>query len=546
VELAKLINDLVRDFGPIWGPAAIAVIVIFLFVRHRYTGGSRGCKLFLAKSVLIAFCVSALAFFSWYFYFYRYWGLPESFKEGEIGILIAEVPGDDPWRQGQNAYAQAIRQVVPPDLHNVIKVRLLEQRLPPGPEEQHAKAVKVGNWVHASFVLRPFVVETEQKPWLTVVSQPEFSRAEAPLGQFKLAEIDKLPLPGNMVLLARCVLAFSEYKNRDYDDAVGELKVVLESRDLPVVAPSRAGLNLVLGNALYEIDRHDEAITAYNQAIKLKPDDATAHNNLGVALGAAPAEIAEYRQAIKLNPALADAHYNLGSALGHAGKPEEAIAEYRQAIKLKPDFAEAHVNLGTALGQAGMPEEAIAEYRQAIKLKPGFAEAHNNLGAALEGSEREEAIAEFRQAIKLKPGSAGAHYNLGTALGHADKPWEAIAEYRQAIKLKPDFAEAHNNLGTALGRAGKPKEAIAEYRQAIKLKPSFAEVHNNLGFALGQAGETKEAIAEYRQAIKLKPGFAEAHNNLARALFALHQTDEAQHELQTAHRLDPSLKPPHN
>ena len=53
--------------------------------------------------------------------------------------------------------------------------------------------------------------------------------------------------------------------------------------------------------------------------------------------------------AIRLKPDLASTHYNLGITLSAEGKNEEAISHYKMAIKIKPDFAEAYGNLGIAL-----------------------------------------------------------------------------------------------------------------------------------------------------------------------------------------------------
>ena len=55
------------------------------------------------------------------------------------------------------------------------------------------------------------------------------------------------------------------------------------------------------------------------------------------------------RQAVRLKPDLAEAHSNLGNALKGKRQLDEAIVSYRQAIRLKPDLAEAHNNLGNAL-----------------------------------------------------------------------------------------------------------------------------------------------------------------------------------------------------
>jgi serine/threonine-protein kinase len=167
--------------------------------------------------------------------------------------------------------------------------------------------------------------------------------------------------------------------------------------------------HLWLGHSLKAQGKHDEAISEYRTAIKLKPDFAVAHNNLGAilcdqVLDYRAAEAA-FRQAIRFDPDDDSARRNLGHALRHQGKVEEAIAEYRTAIKLKPDYAETHVTLGALLcDRVHAYPAAEAAFRQAIRLKPDHAIAHMNLGNALQAQGRlEETIAEFRTAIKLNP-----------------------------------------------------------------------------------------------------------------------------------------------
>ncbi|WP_163094518.1 tetratricopeptide repeat protein, partial [Acinetobacter baumannii] len=49
-------------------------------------------------------------------------------------------------------------------------------------------------------------------------------------------------------------------------------------------APGAAGLHSDLGNVLFELDRPDLAVQAYEEAIRLAPEGVAARNNLGVAL----------------------------------------------------------------------------------------------------------------------------------------------------------------------------------------------------------------------------------------------------------------------
>jgi tetratricopeptide (TPR) repeat protein len=69
-----------------------------------------------------------------------------------------------------------------------------------------------------------------------------------------------------------------------------------------------------LGNALFRLGEVQEAIEHWEQALRIKPD-------------------------------YADAHYNLGIALEQTGKIQEAIQHYEQALRIQPDFVQAQSNL---------------------------------------------------------------------------------------------------------------------------------------------------------------------------------------------------------
>jgi tetratricopeptide (TPR) repeat protein len=269
---------------------------------------------------------------------------------------------------------------------------------------------------------------------------------------------------------------------------------------------------------LCEQEKLEEAILKYKAALRLDPNDAIAHNNLGLALyaqGKLEEAIACCRQALRLNPNDAVPHSNLGLALYAQGKLEEAIACYRQALRLNPNDADVHNVLGNALYAQGKLEEAIACYRQALRLNPNDADAHKILGVALyKQGKLEEAITEFNQALRFDPNNAKAHNALGVALSDQGKLEEAIASYHQGLRLDPNNANVHNVLGNALYDQGKLEEAIASYRQALRLNPNDAALHNNLGNALYAQGKLEEAIAELEQAVRLDPTSTLFRDNL--------------------------------
>jgi len=77
-----------------------------------------------------------------------------------------------------------------------------------------------------------------------------------------------------------------------------------------------------------------------------------------------------YRNALRINPEYADAHNNLGLALYAKGLYDEAIPWYRNALRINPEHALAHANLGTALSAKGLYDEAIVAYEGFIRYAP--------------------------------------------------------------------------------------------------------------------------------------------------------------------------------
>ena len=86
-----------------------------------------------------------------------------------------------------------------------------------------------------------------------------------------------------------------------------------------------------------------------------------------------------YISAIKLKPNFADAHFNLGIAWMECAEINAAITSFKTALELKPNFPEVHCKLGLAYQRLGDLSSAINSYKTATKLKPNFPDAHYNL-----------------------------------------------------------------------------------------------------------------------------------------------------------------------
>ncbi|MBN1472401.1 MAG: tetratricopeptide repeat protein [Syntrophaceae bacterium] len=124
------------------------------------------------------------------------------------------------------------------------------------------------------------------------------------------------------------------------------------------------------------------SITLLQHDLKVtKGGIALAHNNIAVALadkGNIEQAMSHYNEAIRLKPKYADPYNNKGTVYGAQGKYQLAIDNFNRAIALKPDFAKAHYNRGTAYAYMGRFQTAMENYNEAIRLKPDYSDAYIN------------------------------------------------------------------------------------------------------------------------------------------------------------------------
>jgi tetratricopeptide (TPR) repeat protein len=113
-----------------------------------------------------------------------------------------------------------------------------------------------------------------------------------------------------------------------------------------------------------------------------------------------------YQQAIKLDPNDAVAHYDLGTVYDRQGNTSQAVAQYTDAVVVNPAFPDAMFNLAVDTA-ASDPSSAGNLYLKVLALQPSFAAAWLNLGFILEGEAKTaEAKADWAKAVSLEPSLA--------------------------------------------------------------------------------------------------------------------------------------------
>ena len=226
----------------------------------------------------------------------------------------------------------------------------------------------------------------------------------------------------------------------------------------------------------------DEAVACLRETIRLRPDQAKPHNDLGVLL----ARLCGWDQAAdafamycKSNPIMPPrtttwatssinkaARWKRSIALRGAASRSSRCASLRQSGQRADDArpnGRGHraVSRGIAaaaglrrwLLQPGdyvksqQPEEAIACYREALRIRPGFVDAAFNLGSLLNRGASCPRLSSLALCREQKPQLAEVRCLLVAALRQSACLPERRTELEQSLLLKPDLPETHQAMG---------------------------------------------------------------------------------------------------
>lgn len=259
-----------------------------------------------------------------------------------------------------------------------------------------------------------------------------------------------------------------------------------------------------LARKLYGIQYFSFAEFYFLEAIKLKPDFATAYMNYGNGLLAAgrrdTAEIL-LRQALELGPEYADAYHNLAIATyQQPEKTREAIGLFQEVIRRKPNYLEAYAGLGHAYEQIGEIDSAVTIYLQQIALYPGAAFALGRIRELYTASGKSNAARELcLQAIRRAPAEPAAYAQLGL-LDPATDDW--AKQLKMAPLSIPQKARIAQKLATTFCSADQFDLEEQAFLQVVDWLPGQAAPYNDLSRSYSRQKQAKKALWAMQKTLK--------------------------------------------
>jgi tetratricopeptide (TPR) repeat protein len=284
------------------------------------------------------------------------------------------------------------------------------------------------------------------------------------------------------------------------------------------LSPATARTYGLIGDALLELGRYDDAFRAYDRMASLKPGLAAyarishARELLGDWLGAVAAMRLALDAAGSQREPLAWTHVQLGKLYFSRGRLRPAAREHRAALAVFPGYVHALDALARVEAARGRLQRAAELERAAVERNP-LPEFAGFLGDVYRAQGKERLAREqygLVGAIERVLVANGVKTDLETAafdVDHGFRLESALARARRAQGERPSI-EADGVLAWALERTGRCGEALRFSQRALRLGTLDAPKFFHRGMIELCLGREAEARRWFRRAVGLNPHFS--------------------------------------
>lgn len=290
---------------------------------------------------------------------------------------------------------------------------------------------------------------------------------------------------------------------------------------------------------LLNAGKADEAITALATELRVKPNDAEAHNLLGrtyYSIGRWDDAVAEGERAVALDPNNSGYHMWLGRMYGEkadhssfvtaAGLAKKIRLEFEKAVQLDANNLDARSDLAEfyleAPGFMGGGKDKAKAQADAISRNDAAAAHWLQARIAEKDKRYDEAEREYKSAIAAS-GYEGRYWlNLASFFKRQHRYNDMEAAITSAVNSDRKRPVNNFDAATLLVGAGRNFIGAAQLlRKYLTGGPTTEEApafkaHYVLGEILEKEGDKAGAAAEYKAALELAKDYTQAREALAR------------------------------
>jgi len=284
---------------------------------------------------------------------------------------------------------------------------------------------------------------------------------------------------------------------------------------IPTATPTRDPESFISeADLLFENAKYSQAITAYEDAIQVNPDNPSVYLSMARAqiyTGKYEDALENAERALILNNNNPLAHTLKAWSLDFIGDYTQAEAAIKSALEIDPENALAHAVYAEILidkviagqGDINAIDKAAEESRTAMTLNPALMESRRARGYVLWNTGNfVEAIQEYNAALAINDKIADLHLALGYNYYLINEYDQAVQSYLQAYALNPADPTAPYEISRTYSTVGDFSQSVQYADQAVKTEPENPRMHGNLGVMYYKNNQLPEAIQELGLAIR--------------------------------------------
>jgi len=281
-----------------------------------------------------------------------------------------------------------------------------------------------------------------------------------------------------------------------YGTAYSYLKTAMKDN------PAQGAYDHQLGLIRRNVGCRPEALSAFQQALKagMGKDEASVWRQIGdlqVDLLDWDKALDAYQNVLRLQPNDASAHLAIGRFYLDRNDPQRAVSELRTALESAPPPDGVYSSLGRAYRALGDLESAVSILQKGVERNPADQDSLYMLGQVLlalgRGKDGKRTMDEY-QSLRDRLSRTNSLFESAIERAQSGELDRSEGLLKEALRIAPRYAPALQALGAVQLNRGNTQGALEMLKQAQASNPLDSETYFDMGTAYLRSGRLSEAM----------------------------------------------------
>jgi tetratricopeptide (TPR) repeat protein len=251
------------------------------------------------------------------------------------------------------------------------------------------------------------------------------------------------------------------------------------------------------------------AVPLLNRLLQLRPTDPTAPAMLAVLeyrQGNCVAAVPHFQKAGQLLDSQLDALHAYATCLVKLKRIDDAVAVFQRALAVRPDDSRERHILASIQLMAHKPEDALVTLQPLLEAKDADVNTLQLASTAYETTgDTPQAVNTLKQALSLDPRNVSLYLDFANISFTHESFQVGIDVLTEGLLLQPNSDDLHVARGVLYVQLAQYDKAEADFEKAYQLNPNQSLSSAAQGLAAVQANDLDRALASIQAKLARKP-----------------------------------------